>query len=348
MKYIEFGNTGLRVSRLGIGAINIGPTAKDKRHVVALMNRLLDAGVNLIDTAQCYPRSEELIGKYFAHRRRDYILVTKCGHHKILSDGSIRSLSISMKDIDQALIRLRTDYLDAMLLHSYDYALLEKGDAIEVLVAARQAGKIRFIGYSGDNECALWAAQCREIDIIEMSVNICDQHNIRIALPECLKRNVAVIAKKPIANAAWLYINLQEKASNHFRAHIRHFIHKVFPKCFKHAFAFTTKIPIVYATLRYLIQSEKTGSHFAEYVERLKLMNLNPQNFGCMSMAELALCYTISQTGVHCAIVQSSRFEHQQENILTIEKGSLKNEYIHDICTVFDTARNDEQWLSLN
>lgn len=65
-------------------------------------------------------------------------------------------------------------------------------------------------------------------------------------------------------------------------------------------------------------------------------------------MAELALRYTISQTGVHCAIVRSSRFEHQQENILSVEKGPLKNEYIHDICKIFDSARNNEQWFCLN
>lgn len=348
MQHIEFGKTGLKVSRLGIGAIAIGPTAKDKRHVVALMNRLLDAGVNLIDTAQCYSRSEELIGKYFAHRRNDYILVTKCGHREILSNGYKRLLSISMQDIDQALIRLRTDYLDAMLLHSYDYDLLKKGDAIEVLAAARQAGKIRFIGYSGDNECALWAAQCPEIDIIEMSVNICDQHNIRTVLPNCLKRNIAVIAKKPIANAAWLYISRNGKRGNHFREHAGHFVHKVIPKRFRHTGAIIAKIPFIYATWRYLTQAKDVGSHFVEYVERLRCMNLDPQNFGCASMAELALRFTISQAGVHCAIVQSSRFDHQQENILAIQKGPLKSEYIHAIYTLFDSAQNNEPWLSLN
>lgn len=348
MKYIEFGNTGLRVSRLGIGAITIDPTAKDKRHVAALMNRLLDAGVNLIDTAQCYPRSEELIGKYFAHRRRDYILVTKCGHHEILSDGSMRSLPISMQDIDSALRRLRTEYLDAMLLHSYDYDLLRQGDAIELLVAARQAGKIRFIGYSGDNECALWAARYTAMDVIEMSVNICDQHNIRHVLSECRKRNIAVIAKKPIANAAWRYVTRQEKAEGNIRGYVGRFIHKVLPKDIKHYVAVVTKIPLVYATWRYLTQSEKAGSHFVEYIERLKRMNLDPQAFGCLSMAELALRYTISQSGVHCAIVQSSQFMHQQENIVAVEKGSLKNEHVHDIYKIFDSARNNEQWLSLN
>lgn len=348
MKYIEFGNTGLRVSRLGIGAITIGPTVKDQKQVVALMNRLLDAGVNLIDTAQCYPHSEELIGKYFAHRRQNYVLVTKCGHHEVLSDGSIRSLPISMQDIDNALRRLRTEFLDAMLLHSYDYDLLRQGDAIELLVAARQAGKIRFIGYSGDNECALWAARCPAVDVIEMSVSICDQHNIRTVLPECLERNVAVIAKKPIANAAWRYLTHSEKAGDHFREYIGCFIRKVIPECLKRNVAIVAKSPIVYSAWRYLTQSKKAGDHFIEYIERLKRMNLDPQAFGCLSTAELALRYTISQSGVHCAIVQSSQFMHQQENIVAVEKGSLKNEYVHDIYKIFDLARNNELWLSLN
>lgn len=348
MQYIEFGKTGLKVSRLGIGSITIGPTTKEKRHVVALMNRLLDAGVKLIDTAQCYSRSEELIGKYFAHRRKDYILVTKCGHHEILSNGSIRSLPISMKDIDRALLRLRTDYLDAMLLHSYDYDALQKGDALKVLVAAKQAGKIRFIGYSGDNESALWAAQCPEIDIIEMSVNICDQYNIRAVLPECLTNNIAIIAKKPIANAVWRYITHQEKPVGNYRKYAGRFIDKVLPKSLKQKGSVIANISLVYAAWRYLAQSEKLSGNFSEYIERLKLMNLDPQVFGCLSMAELALRFTISQLGVHCAIVQSSRFEHQQENICAIEKGPLKEEYVNGICKIFDLARNEKQWLGLN
>jgi aryl-alcohol dehydrogenase-like predicted oxidoreductase len=220
MQYTQFGSTGLKVSRLGIGSIGVGPSAEQQAEVIRIMNILLDAGANLVDTAQCYPRSEELIGRELSHRRSEYILVTKCGHHEILPDGSMRSRAISMEDIDTALKKLRTDYLDVMLLHSYDYEPLRRGEALEVLSRAKDAGKIRFMGYSGDNERAEWAVKEGGIDVLETSVSIADQHNIARTLPACIERGVGVIAKKPIANAAWRLIDTPEQASEHIRPYV--------------------------------------------------------------------------------------------------------------------------------
>lgn len=220
MQYTPFGKTGLEVSRLGIGSIGVGPTPREQAEVIRLMNLLLDAGANLVDTAQCYPRSEDLIGRELSHRRKDFILVTKCGHHEILPDGSMRSRAISMGDIDRALEKLRTDYLDVMLLHSYDYDLLRRGEALEVLRKAKEAGKIRFLGYSGDNERAEWAVKEGEIDVLETSVSIADQHNAGRTIPACVERGVGVIAKKPIANAAWRLIDNPDAASEHVRPYV--------------------------------------------------------------------------------------------------------------------------------
>ena len=96
-----------------------------------------------------------------------------------------------------------------MLLHSCDLAVLEQGDAVEALIEARKAGKATAIGYSGDNEAAAAAAGMDWVDVIETSVNICDQRNIDTVLPACSANNVGVIAKRPIANAAWNPLNKQ-------------------------------------------------------------------------------------------------------------------------------------------
>src|SRR5690606_30609500 len=80
---------------------------------------------------------------------------------------------------------------------------LKKGEALGALVKARDAGKIRFAGYSGDNEAVAWAAAQPDIAVIETSVNIVDQINIDKVLPVAVKHNVGVLAKRPIANAAW-------------------------------------------------------------------------------------------------------------------------------------------------
>lgn len=205
-----FGDTGLTVAPLGIGAT----------HSAEVITYLLDQGVNLVDTAQCYGEHEVLLGETIAHRRDEFILVSKCGHHDVLPDGSMRSRAISMADVDRALERLKTDHLDAMLLHSYDRDLLEAGEAVGVLAAAKQAGKIRFAGCSGDNETAALAASMPEVGVIEASISLADQRNIDVLLPVCRERGIAVIAKRPIANGAWRHLAAPDKAGEHVRPYV--------------------------------------------------------------------------------------------------------------------------------
>ena len=207
MQHHPFGNTGLSVSPLAIGTT----------HEPQVIHSLLDAGVNLIDTAQCYGEHETFLGRTVSHRRHEFILVSKCGHHDILPDGSMRSRPISMADIDTALAKLRTDHLDVMLLHSYDRDLLESGEALGVLSEAKRAGKIRFAGYSGDNETAAIAVQRDEVEVLETSISIADQRNIDLVLPLCQEHGIGVIAKRPIANAAWRYLADAREPDEHVR-----------------------------------------------------------------------------------------------------------------------------------
>jgi aryl-alcohol dehydrogenase-like predicted oxidoreductase len=100
--------------------------------------------------------------------------------------------------------------LDVMLLHSCDLKTLKDGGVIEPLIKARDAGKIKFLGYSGDNDAAAYAAGLDEVSVIETSINITDQVNIEKVLPICRARNVAVLAKRPIANAAWKDLSQQQ------------------------------------------------------------------------------------------------------------------------------------------
>ncbi len=215
-----FGTTGLSVAPLGIGSI---PPDRGVDVVVRQMNALLDAGANLVDTAQCYGESERIIGRHLHHRRHEMVLVSKCGHHEVLPDGRLRSRSVHMEDVDQALRRLRTDHLDAMLLHSYDYDLLVRGEALEVLDRARQEGKIRHVGYSGDNERLDWAVGCPLIDVVEASVSLADQANLRRAVPRARDRGVAVIAKRPLANAAWTHAGNPDAAPEGHAHYARRF-----------------------------------------------------------------------------------------------------------------------------
>ena len=82
MEFRQFGSTGLKVSSLGLGLAEIGGLEGDSavKDAGILLNSALDAGINFLDTAECYGRSEELIGQTVSHRRDDYILATKVGH----------------------------------------------------------------------------------------------------------------------------------------------------------------------------------------------------------------------------------------------------------------------------
>src|SRR5690606_20455141 len=119
---------------------------------------------------------------------------------------------------------LRTDHLDVILLHSCDLATLKSGEAMSAVVEARDKGKVRFIGYSGDNEAAAWAVQQPEISILQTSINVCDQRNIETVLPLASMHEVAVMAKRPVANGAWRALTEQyEKYQNYTRPYRERF-----------------------------------------------------------------------------------------------------------------------------
>jgi aryl-alcohol dehydrogenase-like predicted oxidoreductase len=201
MEKRQFGKTDMLVSALGVGSYNTmnGSTVEEVRR---LLDQALDAGVNVIDTAECYGLSEELIGQAVGHRRRDYYLFTKCGHAAGLSlpDWSSHLLE---KSIERSLQRLRTDYLDLVQLHSCSQELLRRGEVIEALQRAREAGKTRYIGYSGDRRAALNAVKSGAFDALQTSVNIADQEAIELTLPHARVRRMGIIAKRSLANMAW-------------------------------------------------------------------------------------------------------------------------------------------------
>ena len=168
-----------------------------------MIGTLLDGGVNVIDTAASYPGSEEFLGEHLSRRRKEFVLISKCGTKIPESDALPWSAELIATSIDRSLRLLKTDHIDVMLLHSCGLQTLEHGEAIEALAKVRNAGKIHFAGYSGDNEAAAFAAALPDVAVVETSISIVDQVNIEMVLPVARKHDVGVIAKRPIANAAW-------------------------------------------------------------------------------------------------------------------------------------------------
>lgn len=204
-----FGNTGFQVSPLGFGGAPIGLLGIERQQASNVLNALLDAGVNLIDTAASYQESEGFIGESIGSRRDEFVLVSKCGGKIEDIDAPEWSPELITQTVDRSLEALRTTQIDVMLLHSCKRDVLERGDSLAALIKAREAGKIRFAGYSGDNETAAYAATLSDIAVIQTSISIADQRNIDMVLPKCRERNLGVEAKRPIANAAWKDVNKQ-------------------------------------------------------------------------------------------------------------------------------------------
>lgn len=297
MEKRRFGKTDLNVSVLGFGGAPIGILETEQQIIARLLNSLIEKGVNLIDTAAAYAGSEEAIGRAVAHRRDDIVLVSKCGDPGNPDPDAWNTSALSAS-IDRSLKRLQTDHLDVILLHSCGIDVLKRGEALQALVHAREAGKVRYVGYSGDNEAAAHAVTLPVIAVVETSINICDQANIDLVLPSARQHNIGVIAKRPIANAAWKSLGQQPG--------------------FYHDYAKT-------------------------YHERFSKMDITPDGLGfpannADSWPEIALRFTLSQPGVHSAIIGTTNLEHALANLDAAAKGPLAPEAQQMITDAFHAA----------
>jgi hypothetical protein len=204
MERRRLGRTDIVTSLLGFGGAEIGYQGVSARTVARLLGAALDAGLNVIDTAECYEDSEALIGQALASRRPDVYLLSKCGHPHGWGRADWRPASL-LASIERSLRRLRTEYLDLIQLHSCSLAQLEQGDVIDALERARERGWARYIGYSGDGAAARYAVECGRFDTLQTSINIADQEALELTLPLARARGLGVIAKRPLANVVWRY-----------------------------------------------------------------------------------------------------------------------------------------------
>ncbi len=149
------GRTGLEVTNLGYGAMEIrgeprGREVSDE-DAGAILNAVLDAGINFIDTSIDYGRSEELIGEHISHRRSEFYLASKCGCAATpeAAGEHIFTRENIVAGVEQSLKRMRTDHLDIVQFHSSpSKTTLDDEDAIQTLLDLKEQGKIRFLGSS--------------------------------------------------------------------------------------------------------------------------------------------------------------------------------------------------------
>jgi aryl-alcohol dehydrogenase-like predicted oxidoreductase len=194
------GRTGRAVTQFALGGEGVLRTHGRMAEAVAVIHRALDQGVNYCDTSPAYAGSIDYYGAALGERRGDVFLASKT--HDRTRDGSLRLL-------DDSLRRLRTDHLDLWQLHdlrtSDDLrAIFGRGGALEALVEARAAGRVRFLGLTGHQDPAiLLEAMGRfDFDTVLMALNAADVHRLsfaRTVLVEAGRRGMGVIGMKVYA-----------------------------------------------------------------------------------------------------------------------------------------------------
>ena len=199
------GKTGLEITRLGIGLSEIGSilSSEDEKTATEVLNGALDNGVTFLDTSACYGLSEEFIGRAISTRRHEYILASKAGHYLPRGEGEDWTYDLVTASIERSLRLMKTDYMDLIQLHSCAIDVLEKGDVIQAIQDAKQAGKVNHIGYSGDNENAKWAVDSGQFETLQTSYSLVDQTARVNLFPGVVRQEMGLIIKRPIGNAVW-------------------------------------------------------------------------------------------------------------------------------------------------
>jgi aryl-alcohol dehydrogenase-like predicted oxidoreductase len=198
-----FGDSGLVVSRLGLGCGALGDARLGDAEVERLLLGAVDLGVTVFDAARSYGLAEERLGRVLASRRDAVVLSTKGGYG---ADGAEDWTAAAItRGIDGACARLRTDRVDVFHLHSCPLDVLRRDGIIDALLRAREAGKIRVAAYAGDNDALAWAVESGAFGSVQCSLSLFDQHALEASIPVALSRGLGVVAKRPLGNAPWRF-----------------------------------------------------------------------------------------------------------------------------------------------
>lgn len=201
MQYAELANTGVRLSRIGLGTWAFGSTTDwgpaDDAESVSAVCAALDSGINWIDTAPIYGfgHSEEVLGTALQGRRQHVFLATKCGLVRFakgvnhwLKPESVRG------ELEESLRRLKTDYIDLYQIHWPDPATA-LADTLAELTRMKQAGKIRFIGVCNFTpELLTQACTLADIVCVQGGYSLLDTQKTRELLALTRRKRLSFVA----------------------------------------------------------------------------------------------------------------------------------------------------------
>jgi predicted aldo/keto reductase-like oxidoreductase len=206
--YKTLGRTGEKVSALGLGGFHIGKQ-KDEAESIRIIRTCIDGGINFMDNCWDYNNgtSEVRMGKALrdGYRKRVF-LMTKI-------DG--RTKQVAAQQIDESLKRLQTDHVDLMQFHEVirfedPDRIFAPGGAMEAMQAAKQAGKVRFIGFTGHKNPDIHLKMLEvarrhnfRFDSVQMPLNVMDAHFESFqhkVLPVLVKEDIGVLGMKPMGD----------------------------------------------------------------------------------------------------------------------------------------------------
>jgi len=239
MDYRFLGRTGLKVSALALGTVSLGmeyglkapgePPRPTEAEVTRLLQQGADAGINLFDTAPAYGESERLLGKALCHRHECYI-ATKVSiprdDDRVLTG---RSLQVAINgSLESSLKSLGRDSLDILQIHNATADMVRRGELAEILVRAREVGKVRFLGASVyGEEAALAVLDSGSFDVLQVAYSLLDQRMADKVLPIAHESRIGVICRSALLKGAlserarWLpkeLSTLRERAAEVMRA----------------------------------------------------------------------------------------------------------------------------------
>jgi aryl-alcohol dehydrogenase-like predicted oxidoreductase len=210
MKFRRLGKTNLRVSVVGIGTWQFcGEWGKDfqQPEVDQMFDACRQAGINLIDSAECYGdhTSETFVGNAISRDRQNWVIATKFGHK---FDGYFKRQQLTkaadvQNQLEKSLKSLRTDYIDLLQYHTLPDAVLDDDELTAALAGLVKSGKVRHVGNSIGKQKDLTyqtdQSTRRGVEAIQVIYNRLDRTPEEKVLPSCIHQDLGVLARVPLA-----------------------------------------------------------------------------------------------------------------------------------------------------
>jgi len=302
MKYRRLGRTGVRVSVIGVGTWQFGGEwGKEfqQAEVDAILAKAAERGINLIDTAECYGDhlAEKLIGRAIRGDRKRWIVATKFGHKfngPFQRDNRFEPAQVQ-EQLELSLQALQTDYIDLYQFHSGADSMFDTPGLWEKLRQLVEKGTIRHLGISVSKKNASLKQVDRASEIgaetIQVVYNRIERDAERQILPACLRQNVGVLARVPLASGF-----LSGK--------------------------YTKDVQFPSTDVRAIWQSDQERHFLAEQAEQVK--REVPQG---VPMAQWALAWCLQHPAVSCVIPGCKNVEQVQSNAQAADLPSVTDDH---------------------